>query len=400
MEQSKKVTNFSQALLWLGAAISLAEILTGALIAPLGFGKGLLAILLGHIIGCVIIYYAGLIGARTKLSAIESTRISFGKYGSYVFSVLNMIQLIGWTAVMIMNGAKAFDVVIQNTYGFQNQTMWAILTSLLIIVWIVVGIKNLDKINIFAVGGLFIFTIVLGGVVFFTKSANAVEITDAMTFGMAVELSVIMPLSWLPLISDYTKYVDDEKMGTLASAGGYFLGSTFMYAIGLGAAIFAGTSDISAILMSVGLSFAALVIVLFSTVTTTFLDVYSAAVSFTNISNKYSEKLVSIIICIIGTLLAIFIDATQYENFLYLIGSVFAPLFAIVLADYYVLKRNKINDEILFNLKNSIVWIIGVVVYRYLLNVDTPIGITLPTMIITALLCIIVNGGFKQCSKK
>lgn len=400
MEQSKKVTNFSQSLLWLGASISLAEILTGALIAPLGFGKGLTAILIGHIIGCVIIYYAGLIGAQTKLSAIESTRISFGKYGSYVFSVINMIQLIGWTAVMIMNGAIAFDVVVKNSYGFSNQILWVILTSVLIIVWILIGIKNLAKINIVAVGGLFIFTLVLGGVVFFTKSSNAASITDAMTFGTAVELSVIMPLSWLPLISDYTKNVDNEKMGTLASAGGYFFGSTFMYLIGFGAAIFAGTSDISAILMSVGLSFNALVIVCFSTVTTTFLDVYSASVSFMNISKKYSDKLVSIIICIIGTLLAIFIDTTQYENFLYLIGSVFAPLFAIVLADYYILKNVKISDEIKFNVKNSIVWVIGFAFYRYLLNVDTPIGITLPTMLFTALVCIITNGGFKKCIKK
>lgn len=400
MEQTKKVTNYSQALLWLGAAISLAEILTGALIAPLGFGRGFFAILTGHIIGCAIIYYAGLIGAQTKLSAIESTRISFGKYGSYVFSVLNMIQLIGWTAVMIMNGAKAFDVVIKNTYGFENQGLWAILTAVLIIVWIAVGIKNLDKINIVAVGGLFVFTLVLGGVVFFTKASNAFEITDAMTFGTAVELSVIMPLSWLPLISDYTKHVENEKMGTLASAGGYFAGSTFMYVIGLGAAIFAGTSDISSILMSVGLSFAALVIVLFSTVTTTFLDVYSAAVSFTNITKKYSEKLVSVIICIIGTLLAVFIDASQYENFLYLIGSVFAPLFAIVLTDYYFLKNIKIDDKININIRNSLVWLVGVIFYRILLNTDTPIGITLPTMIFTAILCIAVNGGINKCLKK
>lgn len=400
MEQSKKVTSFSQALLWLGAAISLAEILTGALIAPLGFGKGLAAILLGHVIGCSIIYFAGLIGAETKLSAIESTRISFGKYGSYVFSILNMIQLIGWTTIMIMNGAVAFDIVMKNSYGFSNQTLWAILTSVLIIVWIMVGVKNLDKINIVAVGGLFIFTLVLGGVVFFTKSSSASLMTDAMTFGTAVELSVIMPLSWLPLISDYTKYVDDEKMGTLASAGGYFLGSTFMYVIGLGAAIFAGTSDISAILMSVGMSVTALVIVLLSTVTTTFLDVYSAAVSFLNITNKFSEKLLSIIICVLGTLLAIFIDATQYESFLYLIGSVFAPLFAIVLADYYVLKNVKIDDESMINVKNSIVWVIGFAFYRYLLNVDTPLGSTFPTMIITALLCVLINGGAKKCLKK
>ena len=79
MDTTQKTSSFSQALLWFGAAVSIAEILTGALLAPLGFAKGFFAILLGHVIGCTVLYFAGLIGAKSELSAIESTRISFGK---------------------------------------------------------------------------------------------------------------------------------------------------------------------------------------------------------------------------------------------------------------------------------------------------------------------------------
>jgi purine-cytosine permease-like protein len=100
-----------------------------------------------------------------------------------------------------------------------------------------------------------------------------------------------MPLSWLPLIADYTKDAKNETGGTVWSAIGYFIGSTLMYLIGLGGALFAGTSDISEILISVGLPVIALFIVLFSTVTTTFLDVYSAAVSFLVIK-KANEKVI------------------------------------------------------------------------------------------------------------
>ena len=400
MEQTSKVTSFSQALLWFGAAVSIAEILTGALIAPLGLEKGLIAIVVGHIIGCTILYFSGLIGAQSKLSAIESTRISFGKYGSFVFSILNIVQLVGWTAVMIMSGAKAFDVVTKSTFGFENEALWSILIAVLITIWLIVGIKNLNKINIVTVGGLFILTIILGYIVFFTKSLNTVQAVETISFGAAVELNVIMPLSWLPLISDYTKNVRNEKMGTLFSAGGYFLGSILMYVIGLGAALFAGTADISTILITAGLSIVALVIIVFSTVTTTFLDVYSAAVSFTNISKKYSEKLISIIVCMIGLILAIFVDSSQYESFLYLIGSAFAPLFAIVITDYFILKKNKINEDNMFNIKNSAIWVAGVIIYRVLMNVDTPIGSTLPTMIIVSLICILITGGIRLCSKK
>lgn len=96
-------------LLWFGAAVSIAEILTGALVAPLGFEKGALAILIGHVIGCGLLYLAGLIGAQTGRSAMESCRIAFGGKGSYLFSALNITQLIGWTAVMIISGAKAMS---------------------------------------------------------------------------------------------------------------------------------------------------------------------------------------------------------------------------------------------------------------------------------------------------
>lgn len=400
MDQTKEVTSFSQALLWFGAAVSIAEILTGVLLAPLGLVKGLLAIVTGHIIGCTILYYSGLIGAQSKLPAIESTRISFGKYGSYIFSVLNIVQLVGWTAVMILNGAKAFDVVTKSAFGFENQNLWSVLIAAFISIWLLVGVKNLDKINVVIVGGLFILSVILGYIVFFTKSPAAVQEMENISFGAAVELSVIMPLSWLPLISDYTKNVKNEKMGTLFSAGGYFLGSILMYSIGLGAALFAGTTDISTILIAAGLSVMALVIIVFSTVTTTFLDVYSAAVSFTNISKRYSEKLVSIIVCIIGLIIAVLVDSSLYESFLYLIGTAFAPLFAIVLTDYFILRKNKLNDDNMFNAVNSVIWVAGVIIYRQLMKVDTPIGSSLPTMIIISIICILINGGIKLCSRR
>ena len=86
-----------------------AEILTGALLAPLGFEMGMGAILVGHVIGAALLLPAGLIGAQSGLSAARSVRISFGRYGSYAFSILNLVQLLGWTAIMIVSGAKAMD---------------------------------------------------------------------------------------------------------------------------------------------------------------------------------------------------------------------------------------------------------------------------------------------------
>jgi putative hydroxymethylpyrimidine transporter CytX len=391
-------SSFSQALLWFGAAISIAEILTGALIAPLGLAKGIGAIMIGHLIGAVILFPAGLIGAESGLAAIESTRISFGKYGSFGFAILNILQLIGWTAVMVVNAAKALDGVTDAVFRYQNENLWAILISAFICLWVIVGVKNLSRINGVVVGVLLITSVVLGWVVFQGKGLAGIK--GDMTFGAAVELSVTMSLSWLPLIADYTRNVKFKKSGVWCSVLGYFTGSSLMFIIGLGAAVYAGTADICSILLAAGLGSVALIIVVFSTVTTTFLDVYSAGVSLVNLNPKAGEKTAALVVCIIGLVLAIMVPISQYENFLYLIGSVFAPLFAILLTDYFLLDRKTVDPNSLFNCGNAALWIGGVIAYRLLLSWDSPLGITLPVIALVGMLSVLVNGGIRLCSKQ
>ncbi len=383
-----KTSSLGQGLLWFGAAVSIAEILTGALLAPLGFWRAVWAILIGHLIGCAVLFFTGFIGAKSGLSAIESTRISFGKYGSFWFSLLNVVQLLGWTAVMIINGAKALNVVTPNV---QNEAIWCLVIGGLICVWILVGLKNLSKLNAFVVSALFLFTLVLGWVVFRNFSFGAPGDPNAMRFGAAVELSVTMPLSWLPLISDYTRSAKNPKMGTVMSAAGYFLGSCLMYVIGLGAAIYTGTDDIAQILVAAGLGAVALLIVILSTVTTTFLDAWSGGVSIVNLNHKWNEKAAALVVCAAGTLMAIFININQYENFLYFIGSVFAPLFAVLITDYFILRNTRVEEAQLLNVKNILIWAVGFAGYRLLMRIDFPLGTSLPIMLFTGLLCIVVH---------
>lgn len=380
-----KTTTLSNGLIWFGAGMSIAEILTGTFIAPLGFQRGLLAIILGHVIGCVLLYFAGLIGAQTGKSAMETVKTSFGEKGSLIFSSLNVLQLVGWTAVMIVSGAAAANSIIILGKGW----IWSIVIGALIVLWVTIGIKNLNKINVFAISGLFILTMILSSIIFKETSIVNTISEDTISFGMAVELSAAMPLSWLPLISDYTRNAKNPKAATLVSVTVYFIISCWMYIIGMGAAIFTGECDIAKIMMSAGLGVAGLIIVVFSTVTTTFLDVYSAGVSTESISKKFKEKPAAISVCLIGTLLAIFTPITQFEGFLYLIGSVFAPMIAILIANFFILNidYSKKNCSYL----NLIVWIIGFIIYRVFMQIDTVVGNTLPVMVITALLCVILN---------
>ena len=385
----KRTSIFENGLIWFGAGVSLAEILTGTYFAPLGFSKGLLAIIIGHIIGCAMLFAAGVIGGKTRRSAMETVKMSFGEKGGIFFSFLNVLQLVGWTAIMIYDGALAADGVLHT-----GSWVWSLVIGTLIILWILVGITNLGKINTIAMAALFILTIILCKVIFFDGGAAAALGEEAMSFGAAVELSVAMPLSWLPLISDYTREAKEPVKATAVSTLVYGLVSCWMYIIGMGAAIYTGESDIAQIMVKAGLGIAGLLIIVFSTVTTTFLDAYSAGISSESVFSKINGKYAAIAVTIIGTIGAIIYPMDNITDFLYLIGSVFAPMIAIQIADFFLLKRaeslKKSVDAV-----NGIIWVIGVILYRYLMNVDIPLGNTLPDMVITILLCLIVRKCLK-----
>ncbi len=381
--QEKRTSVFENGLIWFGAAVSIAEIETGTYFAPLGFGRGLLAVLLGHVIGCVLLFLAGLIGGRARKSAMETVKMSFGQKGGLLFALLNILQLLGWTAIMIYEGAQAAQEI-----WAVGSWLWCLVIGGLIILWILIGIRNLGKLNTVAMAALFLLTVVLSFVIFRGEGAGAAG-EEAMSFGAAVELSVAMPLSWLPLISDYTREAEKPRSATAVSAVIYGLVSCWMYVIGMGAAIFTAESGIAAIMVRAGLGVAGLLIIVFSTVTTTFLDAYSAGVSSEALWKKLPGKWVAIGTAALGILAAVFWQPESLMDFLYLIGSVFAPMIAIQIADFFLLRHD--GGERGFCWANLLVWLAGFVLYRLLMQVDIPVGYTLPDMLITMLLCFAVG---------
>ena len=167
----KRTSLFENGLIWFGAGVSIAEILTGTYLASLGMKKGLAAILLGHLIGCVLLFLAGVIGGKVRKSAMETVKISFGQKGSLFFALLNVIQLVGWTAIMIYDGALAVGGIFAI-----GRWVWCLVIGALIILWIAVGITDLGWINKVTMAALFILTLVLCKVIFF--SGNVMPAVD------------------------------------------------------------------------------------------------------------------------------------------------------------------------------------------------------------------------------
>ena len=127
-----------------------------------------------------------------------------------------------------------------------------------------------------------------------------------------------------------------------------------------------------------------------------FLDAYSAGVSCESISEKLKEKPAAIAVCIVGTLLAIFTPITKLEDFLYIIGSVFAPMIAILITDYFILKKD--SSEKKANFINLAIWLAGFVIYRLMMAINTPVGYTLPSMIAVCVISVVTNKIVKKDS--
>lgn len=376
--ETKTLSVSGSGLIWVGAGVSVVEILTGTFLAPLGWQQGILAILLGHLIGCTLFFCAGLIGAKTGKSAMETVQRSFGTRGSVLFSSANVLQLIGWTAIMIFTGAQISAALSDALWHTGSHALWSVIIGALIVGWIYRGGSDVGLLKKLSLWLMLAVTLWLSWKIF--SGSGAAKLPESeMSFGLAVELSAVMPLSWLPLVSDYTRRAAKPRAATAAAAIAYFFTSCWMYILGLGAVLFLQQSDIAQILLTAGLGIGGVLVVILSTVTTTFLDAYSVGMSAKAITPKCSEIRIGAAVTVVGAVLAALLPVTQVEGFLLMIGSVFAPMVAVLIADYFVLKHDASDRE--FDFVGLILWLGGFLLYRALLNEETPLGITFPVML-------------------
>ena len=184
--QTKKSSNLAIALIWFTAAISMAEILTGTWFAPLGWQQGLIAIVVGHFIGGSMFFCAGYIGAKTQKSAMQTVQISFGEKGSALFSLLNAMQLMGWTAVMIYMGAEVISILNQTA----DASIFPFLTlglGILIILWLLLGFTKLGIFKSLSLVTMFLLMLWLS-IQVANKPFIAMDVAQNIKFGTAVEL--------------------------------------------------------------------------------------------------------------------------------------------------------------------------------------------------------------------
>ena len=387
----KRTGLFANGIIWFGVAISVSEIEAGIEIGAAAARDSLwLPLVLGHILGGILLFFVGLIGARVRLNAMETTKSSFGKYGSKFFAALNTFQLLAWVAVLNAQGASAL-AGLNLPISFP---LTCVILAALIAAWVYVGIRRSANVTTIVMAALTILLAILSVKLFGLGSSSSAAANVAGAAGNAAtatalkfwnifEISIAMPISWLPVISDYTKDAEKPVKATAISAIAYSFASLWMYIIGIEISGIGASNNIAQAILLAGLGIPGIIIVVLSTVTTNFLAANSAGESSKAIYNKINPKIAGVVVSFLSAALAISGIMEHYISFLYLIASVFAPMAAVLLVSFYFSKDR--TESLGVWLWNIFAWLAGFIAYQVAEHFDSVfLGPTLLAVIVSA----------------
>ncbi len=378
----KRTGLFTNGVIWFGVAVSVSEIEAGIEIgAEAAPGSLWFPLVLGHIVGGLFLFAVGLIGARIRQNAMETTASVYGSYGSKFFASLNLFQLVAWIAVLNAQGAAVLaglDLPI-------SFPLTCVLLAVLIALWVFVGLRRFAKVTTVVMAVLTVLLAALTIKLFGTNATSGTQAAagHALGFWNIFEISMALPLSWLPVISDYTKDVEKPVRATAVSAIAYSIASFWMYFIGLEIAGAGVGNDIAQAILLAGLGIPGIIIVVLSTVTTNFLAANSAGESAKAIVHRLNPKITGVVVSAISAVLAISGIMEHYISFLYLIASVFAPMAAVLLVSFFLDKHGRTGKA--FWIWNLFAWLVGFIVYQVTVHLDDLfLGPTLISVIVSA----------------
>ena len=290
---------------------------------------------------------------------------------------------ISWVAVLNAQGASAL-AGLNLPISFP---LTCVILAALIAAWVYVGIRRSANVTTIVMAALAVLLAILSVKLFglgsSSSAAGNAATATALKFWNIFEISIAMPISWLPVISDYTKDAEKPVKATAISAIAYTFASLWMYIIGIEiSGIGAGNNIAQAILLA-GLGIPGIIIVVLSTVTTNFLAANSAGESSKAIYSKINPKIAGVVVSFLSAALAISGIMEHYISFLYLIASVFAPMAAVLLVSFYFSKER--TESLGAWLWNIFAWLAGFIAYQVAEHFDSVfLGPTLLAVIVSA----------------
>ena len=376
--------------LWFSLGIGLLVLQAGAFLVPgLGLGAALAAIVTGSVLGALLLAAAGVVGTDTGLSAMGSLRLALGARGAAIPAVLNAVQLTGWGAFEIIAMRDSADALAKQTFGFSNPLLWTLLFGVLATSLAIMGPVSFVR-RFLRAWGLWLLLAGAGWLSWRLLADHDLAAllakagTGEMSFGAGVDLVVAMPLSWLPLIADYTRFGRSPGGMFRGSAVGYLLANIWFMALGAAYALAAGSEGLLLTALAASGGGIALLLIVIDETDNTFADIHSAAISTATLVRIKPARL-ALAFGALCTLIALVAPMGQYEGFLLLIGSVFAPLFGVLLTDHFIVRRRRAGLASSLNLSGLAAWAVGIAAYQAFSRLAPDIGATLPAFGVAAI---------------
>jgi nucleobase:cation symporter-1, NCS1 family len=399
------------ALLWGNLGVSLLVIVAGALLVPaLSLPSALLAIVVGAAIGNAMLGVAGMIGADARVPAMVVMRAPLGQRGSWVPTGLNVLQCLGWAVFELIIIATAAAALSDSMFGFEARWLWTLVFGGIAIALGLIGPVGVVR----KILRKYAIWVVLASLAYLTWWAlDAISLSglwDAPGEGglstlQGIDLVVGITVSWIPLAADYTRFSRDRRAGLVGAGIGYFIPSVWMLVLGVLLVLGRDIADAAALPAAVaaaGLASAlALLAVTVDETDEAFANIYSGAVSLQNVLPQLPQRLLVSVTGGIATLGALALEISDYDAFLYLLGSFFVPLFAVLLADWLVAGRRYDRGQIFGSpaVRPGLLgaWLAGFALYQWLYpngpswwvdiveRLDPPsweIGATLPSFVV------------------
>jgi purine-cytosine permease-like protein len=175
-------------------------------------------------------------------------------------------------------------------------------------------------------------------------------------------------VSFAPLAADYTRHSRTNKAAFAGSSLGYGIAAIVYYALGVFAVATLQTNseDVITALVTLPAGAIALFVLLVDEVDEAYANVYSTTMATHNLIGRVDRRWISVAIGVIATGLALMVDLGNYTQFLYLIGSVFVPLFAVAIADFFVVSRMRwdVSQTARLRWQPVVAWVCGFVTYQ------------------------------------
>jgi NCS1 family nucleobase:cation symporter-1 len=388
-EERRVLGAFDVAILWGDLGIGLLVLVTGALLVPaLGFATAMISIIVGSVIGCLLLALAASAGARHGVPTMVLFRPVLGIRGSYAPSVLNALQLVGWTAVELWAMSLVADLVAERIFGFSARLLWLGVAAIVCLGLALWGPVEVVRVWMKRFGAWVITVICLIVTLLLLTSEGLGDALSAPgtggfpTFGPALDLVIAMPISWLPLVADYTRFSTRSSGAFTGTFAGYLVANVWLYTLGALLVLSQGATPdpggiAAGILALAGGSLAGLLFLIGLLVGETdeaFADIYSGAVSLQNLWPAAPQRGLALAIAAVATGLAAWLNMARYEAFLFLLGSIFVPLFGILTADHFVNRRGAMQMRSVYaedgayagvRMRAVVPWVVGFVAYHW-----------------------------------